>query len=126
MDLCLKLLVALEISIGIGVLNVAYKWMLLAYFEVVISKLILVVLVLSTFNFILVGIFGVLVEIGLALTVNAYLEHFLGFTISTRCSDSIFDCFESLVDICECVKVSTFNVWLKGSLTTLCSLDSFP
>jgi hypothetical protein len=68
--------------------------MLLAHLDIIICKLILIMLVLGALDFIFVGILGVLVEVGLPLSVDADLEHLAGVTVGTAGSDSILDGFE--------------------------------
>jgi hypothetical protein len=51
-------------------------------------------LVLGTFDFVFVGILGILVEVGLPLAVNADLENLAGVTVGTTGSDCILDGFE--------------------------------
>jgi hypothetical protein len=62
-------------------------------------------LVLGTFDFVFVGILGVLVEVGLPLAVNADLEHLAGFTVGTTGSDCILDGFERLINACKGIEV---------------------
>jgi hypothetical protein len=69
-----ELLVSLEVAVSIWVFNISDKGMILAHFDIVISKLILIMLVLCTFNFVLVCVFGVLIEVGLSLAVDADSE----------------------------------------------------
>jgi hypothetical protein len=90
----LKLLVTFNVTVSVRVFDIADQWMLLADFDVIISKLILIMLVLCTLDFILVGILGVLVEVGLPLAVDANLEYLAGVTVGTTGSDSILDGFE--------------------------------
>jgi hypothetical protein len=72
-----KFLIALEIGICIRVFNVSDERMFLAYLQIVICELILVMLVFCTLNFILIWIFGVFVEIRLALAIDSNLENLL-------------------------------------------------
>jgi hypothetical protein len=65
-----KFLVSLEVTVSIWVFDISDKRMILAHFDIVISKLILIMLVLCAFNFVLVCVFGVLIEVGLSLTVD--------------------------------------------------------
>ena len=69
-----EFLVSLEVTVSIWVFDISDKGMILAHFDIVISKLILIMLVLCSFNLILVCIFGVLVEVGLSLTVDTDSE----------------------------------------------------
>jgi uncharacterized membrane protein YuzA (DUF378 family) len=79
--------------------------MILAYFDVIVCKLILVMLILCTLNFVFVGVLRVFIEVGLTLAVDTYPEQFAAVIVgSTRC-DCIFDHFESLVDSSECIKI---------------------
>jgi hypothetical protein len=71
-----EFLVSLEVAVGIWVFNISDKWMILAHFDIVISKLILIMLVLCTFNLVLVCIFRVLVEVRLSLAVDTDSEEF--------------------------------------------------
>jgi hypothetical protein len=74
LDLSLQLLVPLEIIIGIRVFNVNDKRVLLTDLKIIVSKLILIVLVLSPLDLILVRVFSVLVEVRLTFTINADFE----------------------------------------------------
>ena len=67
-------MIALEVSICVGVFNICNKGMLLNDLDIVISELVLVMLILCPFNLILVRIFGIFVEIRLSFTVDPNLE----------------------------------------------------
>lgn len=51
-------------------------------------------LVLGTLDFVLVGILGVFVEVGLPLAVKADLEYLAGVTVGPTGSDCILDSLE--------------------------------
>ena len=76
-------------------------------------------LILGTLDLVFVGILGVLVEVGLALAVNANLEYLAGVRVGTAGSDSILDGLEGLVDGCEGIEVGALDTWLEGGLTLL-------
>jgi hypothetical protein len=59
----LELLISLEIVVSVRILEIGNKRMFLANFDVIVSKLILVMLVLSTLNLILVSIFRVFIKV---------------------------------------------------------------
>lgn len=58
--------------------------MLVAHFQVIVCELVLVMLVLGSFYFILVCVFGFLVEVGVPLTVYANPEYLVGLGGSVR------------------------------------------
>ena len=93
--------------------------MLLAHLDVVVSKLILVMLVLGALDFVFVGILGVLVEVGLTLTVNANLKYLAGDRVGATSSDGILDGLEGLVDGCEGIEVGALDAWLEGCFSLL-------
>jgi hypothetical protein len=74
LEFCSEFLVSLEVTVSIWVFDISDKGMILAHFDIVISKLILIMLVLCTFNFVLVCVFGVLIEVGLSLAVDTDSE----------------------------------------------------
>ena len=80
--------------ISIGVFKICDERVFLADLDVVVSELILVMLVLSTFNLILVRIFRILVEVRLTLAVQSKLEHLLSVTVCTTSNYSILDRFK--------------------------------
>ena len=59
----MELLISLEIVVSVRILEIGNKRMFLANFDVIVSKLILVMLVLSTLNLILVSIFRVFIKV---------------------------------------------------------------
>jgi hypothetical protein len=79
--------------------------MILAYFDVIVCKLILVMLILGTLNLIFVGVLRVFIEVGLTLAVDTYPEQFAAIIVSSACCDGIFYHFECLVDSSECIKI---------------------
>ncbi len=89
--------------------------MILAHLDVIISKLILIVLVLGSLNFILVSIFRVLIKIRLSLAVDANSEQFAAIVVSTAGSDSILDHLECLINCRKCIEISAFNSGFKCS-----------
>ena len=76
-------------------------------------------LVLGTLNLVFVSILGVLVEVGLALAVDADLKYLAGVRVGTAGSDSILDGLERLVNGCEGIEVGALDTWLEGGLTLL-------
>lgn len=80
-------------------------------------------LVLGALDLVFVGILGVLVEVGLALAVNADLKNLAGVRVGTAGSDGILDGLEGLVDGCEGIEVGALDTWLEGGLSLLGRLD---
>ena len=71
-----EFLVSLEVTVSIWVFDISDKGMILAHFDIVISKLILIMLVLCTFNLVLVCVFRVLIEVRLSLAVDTDSKEF--------------------------------------------------
>ena len=110
-----KLLVSLEVAECIGVFDVSDKRVILADLDIVISELILIMLVLCAFHLVFVGIFRVLVEVGLSLTVDADPEELATIVVCPGGSDRILNYFECFVDCCKCIEISAFYSWLECS-----------
>lgn len=110
-----KFLISLEVTECIGVFDVSDKRVILTDLDIVISELILIMLVLCAFHLVFVGVFRVLVEVGLSLTVDADSEELATIVVCPGGSDRILNYFECFVDCCKCIEISAFYSWLKCS-----------
>lgn len=79
--------------------------MILAHFDVIVCKLILVMLILCTLNLVFVGVLRVFIKVGLTLTVDTNPEQFAAVIVSSACCYGIFDHFECFIDSSECIKI---------------------
>jgi hypothetical protein len=87
--------------------------MFLTHFQIVVSKLFLVMLVLSAFHLVFIGVLWVLIEVRLSLTVDADFKNLSMLGVSSTCGYSVFYGFKRLIDASECVEIYTFDSWLE-------------
>ena len=93
-DFCCKFIVTLKVTISKRIFDIDHQRMFLTYFQIVISKLFLVMLVLSALHLVFIGILRVLIEVGLSLTVDSDFKDLSMLVVSSTGDYSIFDGFK--------------------------------